>query len=162
MEFFVYLIAFGGNTGDRVQNARGSLSQLEKVGRLGRQSRWSLTEPLRSNEHDTSDHDVYLNFVFEFETRLDPDALYAEICRIEDMFGHDREQRWRPRAVDFDLLFFCGKTQAGQSFEPSLALQHGTDSSSLKIPHPQVWERDFLLEMIESDLKIPLSLLKRL
>jgi 2-amino-4-hydroxy-6-hydroxymethyldihydropteridine diphosphokinase len=162
VEFFVYLIAFGGNTGDRVQNARGSLSQLEKFGRIGRQSRWSLTEPLRSDEHDTSDHDVYLNFIFEFETQLEPDALYAEICRIEDTFGHDRVQRWRPRAVDFDLLFFCRITQVGQSFEPSLALQHGTHSSGLRIPHPQVWERNFLLEMIESDLKIPLFLLKRL
>jgi 2-amino-4-hydroxy-6-hydroxymethyldihydropteridine diphosphokinase len=162
VSFFVYLIAFGGNTGDRVLNARGALSYLEQHGRIGRQSQWKMTEPLRSEEHDTTDHDVYLNFVFEFESALAPDELYARICRIEDHFGHDREQRWRPRAVDLDLLFCSMPEKTGLRFEPRLAFKYSSPDGRLSLPHPQIWRRHFLLEMMESDLGINLNSLSKI
>ena len=161
MSFFMYLIAFGGNTGDRVQNAHGALLCLRRFGRIGRQSEWKITEPLRSSRYDTSDHEVYLNFVMEFESELPPNALYRHICEIEDQFGHDREQRWRPRAVDLDLLFCSKQEKSGMSFEPDLAFEYLSSDGGLQLPHPQIWNRGFLLEMIESDLKINLNLLNQ-
>lgn len=156
---FVYLIAFGGNTGDRVQNARGALLRLGQFGRTGRQSQWKITEPLRSEQYDTSDHEVYLNFVFEFITDLAPDELYSRICAIEDDFGHDRVHRWRPRAVDFDLLFCARQGTSDVCFEPSCAFEYRSAGGFLQLPHPQIWQRNFLLEMIETDLQIDLKIL---
>ncbi|MEN9826070.1 MAG: hypothetical protein RI953_1815 [Pseudomonadota bacterium] len=153
---FVYLIAFGGNTGNREQNAHGSLAHLQSFGRLGRQSTWTYTQPLRSSQYQTDDHGEYLNFVFEFASELEPHDLYAKICMIEDQFGHDRVQRWRPRAVDFDLLFYARSNSSASEFRVQDSIIYQAEDSSLRIPHPEVWQRDFLLNMIEADLKISL------
>ncbi|MFZ9520227.1 MAG: 2-amino-4-hydroxy-6-hydroxymethyldihydropteridine diphosphokinase [Silvanigrellaceae bacterium] len=158
---FVYLIAFGGNTGNREQNAHGSLSQLQTFGQLGRQSRWTYTEPLRSPHFQTDDHGEYLNFVFEFQTELEPEALYSKICLIEDHFGHDRIQRWRPRAVDFDLLFYCKADSPVASFNIQASLSFRSQDGTFRIPHPEVWQRQFLLNMIETGLQLDIAELRR-
>lgn len=159
---FVYLIAFGGNTGDRAQNAHGSLLQLQKFGRILRQSGWQLTEPLKSEKYPTSSQEEYLNFVFEFETHLSPQELYSEIVAIEDHFGHNRVQRWQPRAVDLDLLFFCRSNCAGSGFDADQSIYFSTADGDLRVPHPEILKRDFLLKMIEADLQIPLEKLIQL
>lgn len=160
MKEFVYLIAFGGNTGDRVQFARGSLLQLQAHGSVGRQSEWITTEPLRSEVYETHDHGSYLNFVFEFISSLNPSQLYSKICEIEDYFGHDREQRWRPRAVDLDLLFYCEKVGVQNHFVADSSIRFTSREGTLEIPHPEIWKRDFLLHLIELDLLIPIANLR--
>lgn len=160
MKEFVYLIAFGGNTGDRVQFARGSLLRLQSYGSVGRQTEWITTEPLRSEVYETRDHGEYLNFVFEFISPLDPGQLYSKICEIEDYFGHDREHRWRPRAVDLDLLFYCEKSEFQNQFVAESSIRYSSPQGSLEIPHPEIWKRDFLLQLIERDLLIPITNLR--
>jgi len=154
---YVYLIAFGGNLGDRELFARGALERLSVLGRVGRQSRWQRTVPLKSEQYDTLDHEDYLNFVFEFATQLEPEELYREICTIEDFFGHERTRRWLPRAVDLDLLF-CSEAQGSETvFQEKHTLTFSSASGNLRIPHPEVWKRIFLLEMIKNELKIDLN-----
>lgn len=143
--------------GNREQNAHGSLSHLQQWGRLGRQSAWIYTKPLRSPQFQTDDHSEYLNFVFEFASELEPEDLYERICLIEDQFGHDRVQRWRPRAVDFDLLFYCKNDATDFTFRAQNSLLYCPNASNLRIPHPEVWQRKFLLNMIQADLNISLS-----
>ncbi len=154
---YVYLIAFGGNMGDREQFARGALDRLSLYGRVGRQSRWQRTAPLKSERYDTLEHEEYLNFVFEFATDLRPDELYRKICVIEDYFGHERTRRWLPRAVDLDLLFWSEVTGDDSEFQKKHTLTFSDPNGNLRIPHPEVWKRIFLLEMIENELKIELS-----
>lgn len=162
MDSLIYLIAFGGNLGDRERNAHGSLSHLKEFGRLGRQSKWRMTQPLLSQNYETSDHELYLNFVFEFESSLKPHELYSKICEIEDAFGHDRVNKWRPRAVDFDLLFVCRKSSEDAVFHPEDAFEFCLEETTLRIPHPEIWNRGFLIEMIECDLGLSLDILKSL
>ncbi|MEY3901559.1 MAG: hypothetical protein RL189_865 [Pseudomonadota bacterium] len=150
----MYLIAFGGNTGDRVQNAHGSLLQLQKFGRILRQTGWHLTEPLQSEKYQTASQEEYLNFVFEFETGLSPQELYTEIVAIEDHFGHNRIQRWQPRAVDLDLLFLCRSNRSGAHFDADRTVQFISPDGNLRVPHPEIFNRAFLLKMIECDLQI--------
>lgn len=157
---YVYLIAFGGNSGDRVQNARGSLSCLQSHGRLGRQSRWELTQPLQSESYNTQGQSEYLNFVFEFETSLHPLNLYECIRSIEDTFGHNRDERWQSRAVDLDLLFYCEKKHPDGFFTVEDSLCFRSLDGTLMIPHVEFWNRDFLIRMVERDLQIPVQVLK--
>jgi len=155
---FVYLIAFGGNVGDRVQCAHGSLSRLSEFGTVGRQSAWKYTEPLRSDSYETSDHGEYLNFVFEFMTSLRPLELYNAICMIEDEFGHDRIHRWRPRAVDLDILLMCSFSENSSGFQIQRMKKFSEPKNfGLCIPHPALWQREFLLQMIRDDLQIKID-----
>lgn len=156
----MYLISFGGNLGNREQNARDSLSRLQAFGRVGRQSRWMLTKPLRSPQFETHEQADYLNFVFEFETNLTPPELYSQVRIIEDFFGHERSRRWQSRAVDFDLLFYSRALEGTLGFQIGSALTFSSTDHSLRIPHAEVWQRNFLLQMIEFDLKIPIALLQ--
>lgn len=157
---YVYLIAFGGNLGDREFYARGALEKLGLCGYVGRQSLWHRTAPLKSASYDTNDHEEYLNFVFEFASNLLPEALYREICFVEDFFGHERTRRWLPRAVDLDLLFWSESGKNECEFEKENTLSFTSADCSLRIPHPEVWNRYFLLNMIENELKIELNWLK--
>jgi 2-amino-4-hydroxy-6-hydroxymethyldihydropteridine diphosphokinase len=151
------LIAFGGNLGDREEFARKSLQHLMSSGRVGRQSKWHLTPPLPSSVYRVDDHQDYLNFVFEYYTEHPPARVYQIVRSIEDLYGHDRTQRWRPRAVDLDLLF-CAECEGDTpcfDLSRQVAYQHAAED--LVIPHADIWNRRFLLDMIENELGLAVS-----
>ena len=60
-------------------------------------------------------------------------ALLDQLHAIERQFGRDRarEQRWGPRPLDLDLLFW-----------EELRLEH----QRLQLPHPRLHLRDFVLQ----------------
>ena len=63
-------------------------------------------------------------------TDLAPRALLAEIKAVEALLGRAEGERWGPRAVDIDILFY-----AGAAF----------DAPDLVIPHQSLFERAFVL-----------------
>lgn len=75
----------------------------------------------------------YINAAACLETELTPRELLAELLRIERELGRDRssEKRWGPRTLDLDLLLFGGRV---------------IDEPELKVPHPGMHERLFVLE----------------
>jgi len=75
----------------------------------------------------------YLNAAALIETSLSPRELLGQLLRIERAAGRDRakEQRWGPRTLDLDLIFFADRIIS----EPDL-----------KVPHPLMHERMFVLE----------------
>lgn len=74
---------------------------------------------------------AYVNVVLEINTFLSPLALLGELQAIEDDFGRDRSVgRWGPRIIDLDILLF-------DNWEIHL--------KNLKIPHPGLVKRDFVL-----------------
>ena len=119
-----------------------------------------MTPPLVSELYETCNHGDYLNFVFEFQTDLNPVGLYKEISKIEDYFGHDRSRRWLPRAVDLDLLFWANNSNPNGTFEPESAMIFFEHKGGVEIPHCEIWNRDFLLKMIRIDLGIDVDLIK--
>jgi 2-amino-4-hydroxy-6-hydroxymethyldihydropteridine diphosphokinase len=74
----------------------------------------------------------YLNAVCELATELSADALLRECQAIEIAQGRERDpqRRFGPRTLDLDLLLF------GQSQIRSL---------DLRVPHPRLHERAFVL-----------------
>ena len=77
---------------------------------------------------------AFLNQVIEIETNLNPLELLAVILAIEKSQGRIRTEKWGPRTLDIDILFF-GDT----------VVQYET----LQIPHPELHRRVFVLQPLQ-------------
>lgn len=73
---------------------------------------------------------AFFNAVVTFPTRLSPEALLAELLRIEGQCGRVRAERNGPRVIDLDLIDLEG---------------HSRQSEQLALPHPRIAERAFVL-----------------
>ncbi len=77
-----------------------------------------------------SEQDWFINGALLCETSLEPQTLLEALQALENEFGRTRTQRWGPRTLDLDILFY-GNLQ--------LALP------GLELPHPRMHERLFVL-----------------
>ena len=134
-------IALGSNLDDppaRVRDALDRLGGLPQTRHITSSSLWS-SRPL-----GPQDQPDFVNAAAAVLTRLAPAALLAQLKALEAAMGRTGPvQRWGPRVIDLDLLAYGTATAA----EPGL-----------RIPHPGVQERDFVLyplAEIAPDLWIP-------
>jgi 2-amino-4-hydroxy-6-hydroxymethyldihydropteridine diphosphokinase len=121
-------LAFGSNLGDRqgtLSKARAILQRAQGI-EIGKASRLYETDPLGGPPGQSP----YLNSVLELRTELSPVELLSCCLKIEQQFGRERQERWGPRTLDLDILFF-GKVVSA--------------SPGLTIPHPRLHERPFVL-----------------
>ncbi|MHC4293823.1 MAG: 2-amino-4-hydroxy-6-hydroxymethyldihydropteridine diphosphokinase [Planctomycetota bacterium] len=144
-------IGLGSNLGDRktyIENALKKLSQNPQIEIL-RQSDIIDTRPIgKSNQPD------YLNSVVEIKTSLPIENLFAFMQEIEIDFDRVRMEKWSPRTIDLDLLFY------GSDIIDS--------SPKLQVPHPEMHLRSFVLngicqldpELIHPVLKLPIIQLR--
>jgi deoxyadenosine/deoxycytidine kinase len=72
----------------------------------------------------------FLNAVAQVITSLSARQLFSLLVIIEDRMGRQRLEHWGPRLIDLDLLLY------GDSI---------VDEPDLKIPHPQMHLRSFVL-----------------
>lgn len=130
------VLAFGSNLGDREEYILAAYRLLgEELGELIRKSSFIETSPW-GFESDNS----FINSVAEFETQKTPlEAL--EICnKIEKELGRQRNslhKGYQNRTIDIDILFY-----------EDIVL----DTPTLKIPHPLIEERDFVLTPLKGIL----------
>jgi len=120
-----YLLT-GGNIGDRIYyllKAKGAISK--NCGRILEQSSVYETAPW-GNENQNA----FLNQVLKIETPLNAEELLKAVLQIEQHLGREREQKYGPRTIDIDILFF----------NEEVINQHG-----LKLPHPELQNRRFVL-----------------
>jgi 2-amino-4-hydroxy-6-hydroxymethyldihydropteridine diphosphokinase len=156
---FSYLLALGSNLGDRHANIREALVRLQEMGEVLRCSSVVETAPLPSAEFDVSEHASYLNCVCEFTSDHSPAELYDRIRLIEDGMGHPRHRRWLPREMDIDLLF-CVRSSSSERFaDAQPVIYHGT--GGFAVPHARFWERDFLVDIVTTELGIGVDVLAR-
>ena len=78
----------------------------------------------------------FLNQVLVVETELDPREVLRRCQRIEQHFGRVRHpgQGYASRTMDIDILFYDRRI---------------IDTPDLRIPHPLIGERDFVLAPLE-------------
>lgn len=73
----------------------------------------------------------FLNQILKIESTIDsPENLLEITQNLEKQFGRIKNQKWGPRPIDIDILFF-----QNQLFE----------SKNLIIPHPLIQNRKFIL-----------------
>lgn len=121
-------VALGGNLGRPGQAFADALDALaadpevtvRAVSSLWRSAAWGpVSQP------------DYLNAAALLDTAHPPRALLHELQRLEALAGRQRNERWGPRTLDLDLLFYGDETCA---------------EDDLQIPHPRMEDRSFVLE----------------
>ncbi|MCX6515442.1 MAG: 2-amino-4-hydroxy-6-hydroxymethyldihydropteridine diphosphokinase [Actinobacteria bacterium] len=117
-------MALGSNLGDRAAYLRFGLDSLSNV---IAQSQVFETDPVGGPDNQGP----YLNMVAIVDTDLDPFALLRRLLQIEADAHRIRVERWGPRTLDLDILFYDDYTLT---------------SEELTIPHPRFSERRFVLE----------------
>lgn len=123
-------LALGSNLGDRAGYLAAARAALPRAGvTLVRASRVAETEPV-----GVHDQPRFLNQVLEVETSLEPHPLLETVKRIEQQLGRTPGERWGPREIDIDILRFGGRR---------------VDEPDLHIPHAELQNRPFLLELLE-------------
>jgi 2-amino-4-hydroxy-6-hydroxymethyldihydropteridine diphosphokinase len=127
-------VGLGSNLGDREAQIRLALEALRQVAetRVVRVSSIYDTEPVGEPNQPN-----FLNAVALIDTQLSARQLLWNLQLIERRLGRVRTQRWGPRTIDLDLLLFG-----------DLVL----DEPDLKIPHPELTRRAFVLvPLVELD-----------
>lgn len=119
-------VGLGGNLGDahaRVLKALVDLSGLPGT-RMVASSRLYRTAP-----HEALGPD-FINAVARLETCLPAPQLLVQLQLLEQQAGRERPYVNAPRTLDLDLLLY------GEAC---------IDSPHLKVPHPRMWGRAFVL-----------------
>jgi len=126
----VAYVALGSNIGDRrlwIERALQALNASPGAS-LKAVSRIVETKPLGpKNQPD------YLNGVAKIETTLSPVELLDRLLEIEQSLGRKRLKRWGPRTIDLDILLYGDRI---------------VDHPRVRIPHPELPRRPFLMEGI--------------
>ena len=116
----------GTNLGDREKNLQQA---NELVGKFCG-SIVKLSSVYETAAWGKTDQPNFLNQVLQIETKLSPEQLMQEILSIEHRMGRERQEKYGPRIIDIDILFFENKI---------------INTANLKIPHPRLHERNFVL-----------------
>jgi 2-amino-4-hydroxy-6-hydroxymethyldihydropteridine diphosphokinase len=121
-------VGLGANLGDRELTLRRALELLGEHVELKAVSTFRETEPVGYVDQPT-----FLNGAARVETELGPRELLGVLLAVEGDLGRVREDgpRFGPRTIDLDLLLYGDAT---------------IDEPGLKVPHPRLHERRFVLE----------------
>jgi 2-amino-4-hydroxy-6-hydroxymethyldihydropteridine diphosphokinase len=135
-------VGLGSNLGDREETLRNAIELL------GREPGFALRAVSTLRETDpvgVTEQPRFLNAVAELETAVPPRELLDRLLAIERELGRERieKRRWGPRVIDLDLLLYGDDV---------------IDEEGLRVPHPRLAERRFVLEPLEEldpDLSLP-------
>ena len=133
-------IGLGSNLDNPESQVKTAIEALAGLSQIRLQDRSSL---YRSAPMGPQDQPDYVNAVVKLSTGLEPEALLDKLQGIERVQGRVRTQRWGPRTLDLDILLY------GQCV---------VATERLKIPHPGIAERSFVLyplAEINGQLEIP-------
>jgi 2-amino-4-hydroxy-6-hydroxymethyldihydropteridine diphosphokinase len=120
-------IGIGSNLGNKRENYREALERIAKLPKTRIIKESSVYE---SQPHGDS-KEWYINGVIEIETELKPELLLGKFKNIERAMGRKKvRKKWGARIIDIDILLY-----------DSLVM----NKKSLKIPHPEMHQRKFVL-----------------
>ncbi len=119
--------SLGSNLGDRLINLKTAVSLIEQ--KLSTKSEVSAiyeTEPWGK-----SGQPYFLNLVLKITSELvESYSLLKYVRTIEDQMGRKRLEKWGPRLIDIDILFYDSEI---------------VDTEELLLPHPGIPLRMFVL-----------------
>lgn len=136
MEEMRLTLALGSNMGDREENIRTALKELESV--FGRPIELSDMLETAAVGFEAPD---FINSVAVYRCSLDPYEVLSECKRIERKMGRTDLPEWdasgnrvyHNRIIDIDILTY-GETSMSEK--------------DLVIPHPAVFSRPFIKELL--------------
>lgn len=125
MSNLVYL-SLGSNLGDRGEHLREAIEQIGQISRVT-----NVSSIYETTAVEFTDQPQFLNCAVGVETSVKPAEFMQQVLEIEKTMGRQRIQSKGPRIIDIDILLF-GDTVV--------------DTPDLKIPHPAMHKRRFVLE----------------
>jgi len=132
----IYL-GLGSNLGDRQGNISRAYAEIEKlIGTIVRQSALYESEPW-GFESDNS----FINSVICCETTLSPHEVLKKTQSIERLLGRTQKSvdgHYHDRTIDIDILLYDDLT---------------VNEPDLKIPHPLMRQRDFVMKPLSEIFK---------
>jgi 2-amino-4-hydroxy-6-hydroxymethyldihydropteridine diphosphokinase len=135
------LLGLGSNIGDRraqLDTAVQLICGHPQIQRVSTSS-YHATRPVGG----PTGQDVFLNAALRIRTTLTVGDLFAVLQDVEQRLGRRRLERWGPRTIDIDILFY------GQEM---------VTSRDLIVPHPRMAVRRFVLapaREVAADMRHP-------
>lgn len=120
-----YLL-IGGNIGDRMKNLENARLLIDdhcgkviKVSSIYETAAWGNTVQA-----------PFLNQALEIQTKYSAGELMKRILDAESKMGRTRTNKWEPRTIDIDIIFFNDEV---------------ISSKHVIVPHPRLQDRRFVL-----------------
>lgn len=120
------VVSAGTNIGDRKMN-------LSKAQHLCKERLGSIVKTSGTYETEAwgiKNQQAFYNEVWVFETVKDPQECMIALLDIERKMGRVRFEKWGPRLIDIDILFYGNRV---------------LNSAELTIPHKEIANRLFVL-----------------
>lgn len=133
-------VALGSNKGNRLENLRAARDLIAQIPMtcVSACSRIYESEPAYVTRQEP-----FANAVIEIKTELAPLILLEELLGVEQKLGRKRGKGYRangPRVIDCDLIWMDNEVHGG---------------NKLRLPHPGLGERDFVLVPLEDLMHNP-------
>jgi 2-amino-4-hydroxy-6-hydroxymethyldihydropteridine diphosphokinase / dihydropteroate synthase len=127
-------LGLGSNLERPLANLRRALSEIKKscLFKVLKVSSIYESDALLPKNAQASWNKKFLNAVVLVKTSVDcgPEEILFEIKKIEKQMGRVEAERWAPRLIDIDVLYWS---------------EADYQSASITIPHTSLWERAFAL-----------------
>ncbi|MFN4216773.1 MAG: 2-amino-4-hydroxy-6-hydroxymethyldihydropteridine diphosphokinase [Brevinematales bacterium] len=121
----ITFIGIGSNLEDRKKHIRKALEYLSMLGK-----NLYFSHVYRTKPYGVINQPDFINMVVRMETNLSPEELLVHLLQIEKQLGRVRTEKWGPRTIDLDILFYD---------------QVVIHTPHLLIPHPDLQNRLFVL-----------------
>ncbi|MDY6268018.1 MAG: 2-amino-4-hydroxy-6-hydroxymethyldihydropteridine diphosphokinase [Selenomonadaceae bacterium] len=138
-------LSIGANLGRRAATLREAIRRIAGLPRTRLLAASSFYETVPWGK---TDQPLFLNGAVQVETHLAPEDFLHATQDIERALGRVRHEHWGARTIDIDLVY-----ATESEGEPACVVRR--DTPELRLPHPYLLERSFVLEPlreIASDL----------
>ena len=119
-------LLLGSNLGERTMHLQSAIENIAQI--VGDIIRFSIV--YETAPWGNPDQQNFLNQALLIKTELSPYELLEQILEIEKKLGRIRAEKWGPRIIDIDILYY----------NEDIVYKH-----DLKIPHPFLQDRRFSL-----------------
>ena len=127
---------------DFIKNAIKLISEIDAV------SIEKLSGVYESEPYGKTDQPKFLNCIAKLHTGINPSDLLSTFKGIEKSLGRKETERWGPRIIDIDILLYNDQI---------------VNTTDLKIPHPDLLNRDFIIKPLlelDADVVYPVKKVK--
>ena len=127
------LLSLGSNIPPKKSLIQQAIAEIvkRKIGRILMISPFYKTAPVGNEKQDW-----FVNCCVLLETQQKPLKVLEEIQNIENDLGRIRHEKWSARTIDIDIILFELPKEDEEKFK---------DHPTLKIPHPEMKNRAFVL-----------------
>ena len=124
------LLSIGSNIGNRKLNIEKAKFLIYKNNnKIIKSSNYYETDSWPNNKFPK-----YLNVVIQIQTYLKPFLLLQKLKSVEKQLGRKKTIKNHPRTCDIDIIDY-----------DNLIINQNFESISLKVPHPRLQNRNFVL-----------------